>query len=321
MERKQIEEIIECLPRGRTKFYYYKDRYAQMLLSYFIGKKGLAVHQLKNSRYRRLIDKPLVQQVIRNHGCKMLTAKEVGSFWPESYHCYLLTLSKWGDQRSWSRLYNQTSRSGWNLVLQLNFSSKHNSCYNQLIKPGDLQPFQSYGHPVAGDGHHTLAWARIDLDFANNEALIEEIQNDWIRLAIKSEKHLAANENRTQARRRYLPRYVRELGCDRQSLSRYLEDELKAHMRVWEEAMLASAIWFLREELGINNIFYHTYDLGCRLKRISGSRPPRSLYTKLPEKFCFQKTRQAPAFLMQKANRRVRDLIKNQGPRFYSLVV
>jgi hypothetical protein len=101
----------------------------------------------------------------------------------------------------------------------------------------------------------------------------------------------------------------------------YLENELKSHIRVWEEAMLSSAIWFLRDEIGINNIFYHTFDFGCRLKRISGSKPPRSLYTKLPERFCFQKTNQGPTFLMQKNNRTMTNLIKNQVLQFYSLVI
>jgi hypothetical protein len=320
MEQNQIEEIMECLPRGRTKFYYFKDRYALMLLSYFIGK-GLTVHQIKNSRYKRLIDKPIVQKIIQNNGCKILTTKELGSFWPDFYHCYLLTLNKWGGQRSWSRFHNQTSRPGWNLVLQLNFSSQHNNSYNHLIKPGDLHPFQSHGHPIAKDGHHTLAWARIDMDLDNNEALIEEIQTDWIRLAIKSEKLFSANENCIDPRRRYQPRYIKGLGCDLKSLSMYLENELKSHIRVWEEAMLSSAIWFLRDEIGINNIFYHTFDFGCRLKRISGSKPPRSLYTKLPERFCFQKTNQGPTFLMQKNNRTMTNLIKNQVLQFYSLVI
>ncbi len=320
MEKDQIQEIIECLPKGRTKFYYFKDRYALMLLSYFIGK-GMTIREIKNSPYKRLVDKPIIQKILQNTGCSTLTPKELGSFWPEHYHCYLLTLSKWGDRKRWSRFHNQTSRPGWNLVLQLNFSAQHNKSYNRLINPRDLHPFQSHGHPIATDGHHTLAWARIDMDLDKDEALIEEIQTDWIRLAIKSRKVITAYENCATPRRRYLPRCVKGLGCDAKALSMYLEGELKSHMRIWEEAILTSAIWFLKEEIGIKDIFYHTFDFGCRLKRISGSKPPRSLYTNLPDRFCFKKTNQGPTFLMQKNNRKMTDLIKNKDPQFYSLVI
>jgi len=101
MERNQIEELLACLPKyrtttDRTKFYYYKDRYALMLLSYFIGN-GLTLQEIKKSRYKRLIDKPVVRKVIQKHGRKVPTPNELGSFWPEYYHCYLLTLNTWGD--------------------------------------------------------------------------------------------------------------------------------------------------------------------------------------------------------------------------------
>jgi hypothetical protein len=80
------------------------------------------------------------------------------------------------------RFFNQPPRPGWNLVLQLNFSSQHNRSYTKLIKPKTEQPFQSYGHPVAGIGYHPLAWARIDMDLNRRKGLIEEsrqIELDW----------------------------------------------------------------------------------------------------------------------------------------------
>ena len=63
--------------------------------------------------------------------------------------------------------------------------------------------------------------------------------------------------------------------------------------------MLAATLWFLYVELGIQRIYYHAYESGCVLKHINSTKPPRSLYTELPRKFCFEKTTQAPEFLLQ----------------------
>ena len=82
--------------------------------------------------------------------------------------------------------------------------------------------------------------------------------------------------------------------------------------------MLAATITFIRDELGIENIFYHTAHTGHKLKRIGGGKPPRSLYSQLPKRFCFGKVKTAPEFLMQdKYFRRVHKKINN--PEFYYL--
>jgi hypothetical protein len=76
-----------------------------------------------------------------------------------------------------------------------------------------------------------------------------------------------------------------------------------------------------KEEIGIGKIYYHTFNFGCRIKRIAGSKPPVSLYTKLPDRFCFKKTNQAPGFLMRRNNRKIIDLLKHHDPRFYLLAL
>jgi hypothetical protein len=101
-------------------------------------------------------------------------------------------------------------------------------------------------------------------------------------------------------KKHYIPYYIRELGYDSQQLDRYIEETLQPHMALWQEAVLAAAIWFLKEEIGISKIYYHTFEFGCKLKRISGNRPPQSLYTRLPSRFCFEKTDCAPEFLLKK---------------------
>lgn len=318
MKLNDIQDIKACLPAGRTKFYYFKDRYALMLLRYIVGK-GCAIRDLKQGRFDRLIHKPVVSRMIKAAGDGRLTAEALESAWPEEYHCYRLTLGIWGDRDRAARFYNQTSRPGWNLVLQLNFSGRHNHAYYRLLNPSKPHPFHACGHPIAGDGEHTLAWARMDMDLGTDEALIEEVQTDWIRRAIWSRKYLTALEKSASPRPQYVPDYVKNIGCNAKTLSHYIDVALKPHMRVWDEAMLAAAIWFLREEIGIGKIYYHTFGFGCRLKRITYSKPPRSLYTKLPDRFCFRKTDQAPSFLFRKNNRKIIDLIKKHGPRFYVL--
>lgn len=318
MKIEEIRDIIDCLPRGRTKFYYFKDRYALMLLVYAVGD-GMRIHDIKRSRFGRLIRKPMVEKIIRDSGCGRLTPRELGDFWPDRYHCYLLTLGIWGGCKRWSRFYNQTSRPGWNLVLHLNFAAEHNRSFYRLVKPRNPYVFQYLSHPVASSGRHTLAWARIDMDLDAGEALIEEIQTDWIRKAMRSSRIMAACENSAGNRQRYIPDDVRNLGCDSVALNRYLDLTLKPHMQVWDEAMLASAIWFLKEEIGLDRIYYHTFEFGSQWKRICGSNPPRSLYTKLPDRFCFTRTSRVPGFLKRK-NNRIRDhLIKGGHRQFYLL--
>lgn len=320
MEKKQIDELIECLSGDRTKFYYYKDRYALMLLSYFIGQ-GQPVHEIKRSYYRKLLEKPSVRKMLASIGTSRMTGSECSAYWPEKYQCYLLTLGKWGAKQRYGRFYNQTSRPGWNLVLQLNFSAEHNRAYQRLVEPDGPHPFHSNAHPIARDGNHTLAWARIDLDLDTGEALVEEIQTDWIRLAIKSLQTVSLYKNGKIPKQSWVPRYVKGLRCDAETLKKYMENDLKVHMDTWHEAMLASAVWFLVEEIGIKTIFFHTFESGCHLKRISDRKPPKSLYTRLPEKFCFRKSARVPSFLSNGNNRKMNAYLEGEKATFYSMVV
>jgi len=60
----------------------------------------------------------------------------------------------------------------------------------------------------------------------------------------------------------------------------------------------------LRHELGVRRIFYHTHNSGSMLKSIYGSKPPRSIYTVLPRKFCFTETDERPEFLRERRKSR-----------------
>ena len=67
MEINEIHDIMDCLPKGRTKFYYFKDRYALMLLAYVVGN-GRRIREIKSSRFGRLVQKPIVEKIIENSG-------------------------------------------------------------------------------------------------------------------------------------------------------------------------------------------------------------------------------------------------------------
>ncbi|WP_051308943.1 hypothetical protein [Desulfogranum japonicum] len=324
MERKEVEEIIACLSQERDKFYYFKDRYALMLLTYSIGK-GMDIQAIRKSPSSRLLERPAVREVLQKTGSRQLKPEQLASYWPRKYHCYRLSLGAWGNKKQGARFYNQTSRTGWNLVLRLNFSAEHDTAYRNVIQPQRLQPFQCLSHPISRKkGENTLAWARIDLDMERDEALIEEIQNDWIRMAMWSRQYIAqyGDPFRLREEKQWMPSYVRWLGCTGDALNRYLEEVLKPHIPLWDEAMLMAAVQFLKQEIGIKNIYYHTFDFGCRLKRIGEKyQPPRSIYTQLPARFCFKKTTQVPAFLLRNLNRTATEWLKETDKPFYRLAV
>lgn len=289
MNISEAMEIIDCLPRGRTRFYYFKDRYALLLLSLAARHAALTKSELRRSRFAQLLDKPLVKSALGGCGKDRLSSTVFEAHWPDSYECYLLTLDVWGSRYP---RWDQTTRRGHNLVLQLNFSSEHDDQYRKLIGPENYHPFETTSHPIARGNLRTLAWSRMDIDLASGEALIEEIQTDWIRYARLARQRAERARNTVNCF---------GLRIARDSLIRYFDSTLSAHARHWDEAMLSATVWFLREELGIRCIYYHTHESGAALKRIRFRLPPQSLYTRLPRKFCFAPTERRPVFLPSRA--------------------
>ena len=293
MDQAQIDEIMGALPKGRTLFPYFKDGYALMLLSHFVGT-GKPMREVKKSRFGGLLDKPVLKAPCRTLPGDRLTQDVLKSVWsdPDAYRIYRLTLSRWGPKKHWDQGYYQTSRPGKNLVLQLNFSGRHNQPYRRLIRPSRSHPFRVRHHPTSYR-ELTLAWARLDVDLGAGEALVEEVQNDWIRLALWW-KYRLKNLSRCSrpVRRRLLTNCLGTPDADRGRLFRYVDEVLQPHIAVWDEAMLTATLRFLREDLGIRRIFYHTFDGGNRLKAlryapqksfIAGPQVPRArLRTHLP---------------------------------------
>ena len=81
---------------------------------------------------------------------------------------------------------------------------------------------------------------------------------------------------------------------------------MPVHKRVWDEAALAAAIELLVREVGIREIYCHTWDGGRLLKGMPKEIPPRSVYEKLPRRFCFEKVHRAPRFLRREPGHRFR---------------
>ncbi|MCG8634645.1 MAG: hypothetical protein MI863_12510, partial [Desulfobacterales bacterium] len=230
MKEETVQEIIECFQGDRNLFYYFKDRYALMLLSYLVDDAA-PVSRLRNHRFAKLLKKPIINNILKVSGKGVLTRNAIASAWPGKYECYLLTLGKWGDTAKGTWTYNQTSRPGMNLVLQLNFSGRHNRSYYKLISPESGHPFEYSGHPTSDGFARTLAWARIDIDFDNDEALIEEVQNDWIRIAIHKRAVAQRLIRHSDMDRKA---YIRHLGCRPEPLLKYFDEVLAPHVRLWD---------------------------------------------------------------------------------------
>jgi len=182
MKQQDVEEIIQCLPQGRTLFPYFRDRYATLLLAW-LCKDGRTIADIKKSRYSGLLNKPLLKEAIGGCGDGTINAQSLNSVWPEYSEIFLLTLGRWGgDDWQWQ----QTTRPGYNLVLQVNLHEGYRRWFNQTVPDNQKWRFSSIGHPVLEQGTRnfyrtTLGWVRLDVDFESGEVLIEEIQTDWLR--------------------------------------------------------------------------------------------------------------------------------------------
>ncbi len=294
MKKELLTEIIQCMPQERTLYHYHKDHYAAWMLQQ-ITQQGVSVKQLKQSPYASLLNKPLIKSMLSNKGKGLLKTNDFEQLWQEPSIPYMLTLGQWGGDRQWGA---QTTRKGENLVLQLNFNNQHNQVYQNLLEGEDQDLLRVGYHPIIDRAtkafkHETLAWARIDIDFSTGEALIEEIQNDWLRRAKRWGRCIKYTKS---------CRYCAYSGFGKSErykaqVVNYVNQTLAPYYKIWSEAMLSASLWFIVEELGLKKIYYHTQQSGAVLKNIEGWLPPRSLYSDLPKKFCFKKTKNAPLFL------------------------
>jgi len=285
MKIETIEEIIACLPTGRTLFPYFRDRYAGMLLTWVIDNHA-SIADIKRTPYAPLLEKDSIKGILRKCGNGHLDKSTLQTGWSESHESFLLTLDHWGPG---SRRHRQITRPGYNLVLQVNL---HNSYLRAMESLFGNDYLQLNGHPVlrpqtAAMFRPTLAWVRLDLDLDTNEVLIEEIQSDFLRVARWYRSFLLHCKYRDKTQTQQLE---------------FFNLILQRFGKLWSEAVMAAALWFIFEELGINTVWYHTHATGSKLKKIRGYLPPQSLYSQLPRQFCFIKTADRPEFLMRESS-------------------
>lgn len=301
MDLRDATDIIASLPRGRTTFRYCRDKYALFLLGREAGI-GRSVRDLRRSRFARLLDKPPVRAVCARAPRGVLSEALLENAWPTPPESYRLTLGIWDGRFDCG--FNQVSRPGVNLALQLNFSAKHDRAYRDWIKAKPYCAFGSSSHPVAREGYLTLSWARIDLDPSFGEALIEEVQTDWLRDVQNLRRHIGYCDS-PAAQEACVRAWLDREDVHLDYVNRYIERHVQPHAAIWDEATLTAALWFLRCELGVRRVFYHTLRGGTRLKGGSWGAP-RSLYTALPRRFCFTETEDGPRFLVSGRRRGVR---------------
>ncbi|MGI9324101.1 MAG: hypothetical protein ACR2PZ_02700 [Pseudomonadales bacterium] len=300
MNKQQLNEVLACLGGQRRLFWYFPERFAFLLLAQ-ASERAHTLRALKQRPEGRLLERAAVRALLKHCGDGALTPDIFRSHWDHRAVPFVLNLGYWGGRGY--RPWRQTSRGGYNLVLRLDFASDH----MQELK----RRFGDYGwlyncdsHPVAQQQNRlreTLAWARLDLDFDSDEVLIEEIQSDWVRDAKWASTHgwQTSNGKISSAEARS-----------------YLEEVLQPIVGIWAEAMLMATLWFIHEELGISRVFYHEYATGCALKQLRYDKPPRSLYSALPRRFCMTLVDHAPKFL-QRDKRSQRVLKRVQPHRFY----
>ena len=149
----------------------------------------------------------------------------------------------------------------------------------------------------------TLAWARLDFDFETNEVLVEEVQSDLVRDIGQMKKYAWAAKTRKKDHFYFWGTRIQVREFDQ-----FADAFLFAFKSTWQEAMLAATVSFAFDELGVKHLYYHTFKSGSVLKNIGNTQPPRSLYSELPEKFCFNETQSAPEFL--KKDKRARRKLK-----------
>jgi hypothetical protein len=319
MRLGEARELAASLRRSRPAVTYFRHRYAAWLLGRAAGE-GTPARVLKRSAWSPLLQNDLVRGVAARAGDGVLTRGALEGTAARAAERYPVGLTTWGPGRRDppNREWFQTSREGTNLVVLLEFPSRHDAVYRRLLDPERRLPLVDRRHPHSRAPRITLAWARIDLDLAAGEALVEEVQSDWMR------EHawiwrMAADDECEASRDDAVRYWFRNPAARFAHFERYWQRILAHHRTWWAEATLFAALWVLVEALQIRRIWYHTPEGGVLRKRITWSAPPRSLYSALPERFGFELTSEPPRFLPPP--RRERGVRPTPEPPWYRLAL
>lgn len=317
---EEISFIRQCLPETQA-FPYFFGREDAWLLSRRLSAP-MRVRDLRKDTMGKLLNRPLIKPVLAATSDGWLrrdsftaaaladfsNIESIGGAKAEAmvalsarWFDFTITFDRWGEGSSWS--WSQISRRGGNLVLQLGFPSDHARLLGATLNRNMRKAFEFHMHPVRQTGCPTLAWVRLDISLATGEALIEEVQSDWLR-------YVAAE---VMALRKRAPR-----SRDLRVMERYKAELKTAYALVWPRAAMLAALQTSVVDIGCRTVWMHTPRTGAVLKHIDGTQPPRSLYTDLPKFFCFEATDDAPTFLERK-RRRALSILRKEGPIFWRL--
>ena len=305
MNKELLEEVLSCLSDERITYAYFKDRYCMFLLDQFIGD-GKSIQELKQGPFSQFCQKPQIKQWLAGIGSQYIEPDMLMALWQTDVHHFRVTLGEWG---GYSPTWQQTSREGYNLVLQLNLTKSHDRFYERVADT-EYEPFTDGGHPTHYE-RNTLAWSRIDLSEDFSEALIEEVQTDWLRKAQETLQYLTDCST---------PEEFEEWGIktDLNGLSGYVHRLMSPLKAIWDEAILCATLEFLVKKIGVKHIYYYDHVTGKQMKSIDFCEPPRSLYTRLPKRFGFRTVSDAPQFIQ--ADRFAAKKLKSiKQPQWYYL--
>jgi hypothetical protein len=287
MTSAEISGLRSAFGQEDASYSYFRDKYALLLAAWTVGE-GQRIADVKRSRIAGLLQKDILKQHCARH--PVLRETDLLALQNHESWNFRRTFDQWGSEDEW---WCQTSRPGINLVLRLDFGLDHDRIASRLRIASAIDALESRNH-MHFEESYNLAWCRLDLDWETGEVLIEEIQNDWLRTA----QNLLENG---QDRGEFLPWYCRQAKADRRNddrFSQYYQSVIAPLEKVWAEATLTATLEFIRNDLGLRLVYMHTADCGTRIKGMgTWNTPPRSLYTDLPRRFCFQPTTQVPAFL------------------------
>lgn len=296
MDITERDFLLSIYKTQSFPFWYYRDKYAVQLLTYFL-KEPTKISVLKASFYHKFLQKKPLKTITSQLANNQLRASDLLQYLPSEWLNFSLSFTHWGQISKYHNLnWTQTTRPGFSFVLQLNFDDRHHAQYYKWIQPinGEDPLFKYRCHPVSEKKHElTMAWARLDIDLTTGEVLIEEIQSDWF----KEFDHIFESQLARKVACEHQP--ISEGWIHRQAITsihnlKQYKAYLAPYRKIWAEAMLSATIDFCVQELGIRDLYMHTYASGCQLKNC---RPPKSLYTKLPKRFAFKLTGHAPKFI------------------------
>jgi hypothetical protein len=302
MNNEEIRYIKRCITTP-IAYQYSKDTAAKQLLAMSIDG-ATKIGAIKQSRLGYLLNRPGIKQCIAALGNGYLTPEHLKEDWTKETIVLSLTLSQWGILNAKKKhcAYYQVSRPQKSLVLQVNLGGEHDSFFYTYFKKKQDRAYFSH-HLHAGHARkNSLGWIRIDLNLDDGEALIEELQTDWMKAVF--EMHKALNSN---VHSHYLVEH-------KPYASKVYVDYMLKRYKKWDEMLLSAAVYFLKNELGLDTIWYHTFESGRFYKMMPDySLPPRSLYTKLPQKMGFEMATEIPKILqeckeLQRMNRAAKDL-------------